>query len=154
MAATPLDAHAGLLELLHDAEEGFLGFDCISPLKVMLGKPFQEVGERLTRAIFARYGLNPWSDVDYLLHKHADALAAASEAFRCAGWSQAEIRNELGIKHPILTTDPLSSIYDCMPWEPWPAQLAAERFHDELTKLMHEKTLANARHETNLGEFV
>jgi hypothetical protein len=33
MTAEALDIDASLLEVPHDAEEGFLGFDCISPLK-------------------------------------------------------------------------------------------------------------------------
>ncbi|MGM3412911.1 phosphohydrolase [Ralstonia holmesii] len=136
MTAETLDIDASLLELLHDAEEGFLGFDCISPLKAVLGDPFRAVGDRLTRAIFARYSLVPWSGEAYPLHKRADAIAAASEALRCAGWTLAEIRNELGITHPILSVDPLASIYDCAPWEPWPAELAAERFHAELAALV------------------
>ena len=34
-----------------DAEEGFLGFDCISPLKRVLGQPFLDVGNRLLQAV-------------------------------------------------------------------------------------------------------
>ncbi|MBO0501752.1 hypothetical protein J1C51_23545 [Chromobacterium haemolyticum] len=50
----------------------------------------------------------------------------------------------MGITHPILSVDPLASIYDCAPWEPWAAELAAERFHAELTALVA------ARHTTAL----
>ena len=37
-----------LYELLHDAEEGLLGFDCIAPLKAYLGAPFAALCARLT----------------------------------------------------------------------------------------------------------
>src|SRR5918997_737295 len=37
-------------ELLHDAEEGLLGFDCISPLKPFLGAAFAALQARLAAA--------------------------------------------------------------------------------------------------------
>src|SRR5690606_17193979 len=80
-----LGAADELFELLHDAEEGFLGFDCISPLKAALGAPFQEVANRLTSAIMQRYRLPDWNVEDYRLHKAADRRAAASEAVHCVG---------------------------------------------------------------------
>ena len=52
-----------LRELLHDAEEGFLGFDCIAPLKPALGAPFRLVADRLTAAVWARYALPMWDTV-------------------------------------------------------------------------------------------
>lgn len=124
------------LELLHDAEEGFLGFDCISPLKALLGEPFGTVSECLSNAIRQRYRLPTWMDADYAAHKCADLIAAATEAAHCVGWSLDEIRSDLQISSPILATDPLAAIYDCRPWEPWPADVAAARFLAELESLL------------------
>jgi 5'-deoxynucleotidase YfbR-like HD superfamily hydrolase len=132
----PLTAADALYELLHDAEEGFLGFDCISPLKGVLGEPFQAVSHRLMSAICTRYDLPELSAESYVIHKRADSTAAASEAVHCAGWTLQEVRDVLAITHPILSVDPLAGRYDCAPWAPWPSNLAAERFLNELTQLM------------------
>ncbi|NYT82978.1 phosphohydrolase [Alcaligenaceae bacterium] len=124
-----------LFELLHDAEEGFLGFDCISPLKAALGAPFQEVANRLTSAIMQRYRLPDWNVEDYRLHKAADRRAAASEAVHCVGWSRQEVSEVLGIQADIADLDPLAQRYGDTPWAPWSADVAARRFHDELIRL-------------------
>jgi hypothetical protein len=58
---TPLDPLRSLRELLHDAEEGLLGFDCISVLKPFLGDSFRELSQRLEQAVFLRYGLPAWT---------------------------------------------------------------------------------------------
>ena len=50
-APAPLSAEEALQEILHDAEEGFLGFDCISPLKAVLGEPFRAVADRLMQVL-------------------------------------------------------------------------------------------------------
>ena len=126
-----------LNELLHDAEEAFLGFDCNSPLKAVLGSPFRDVSETLLHAVKRRYALQNWSEGAYYLHKKADTTMAASEAMHCVGWSEAEIREILEIRDPILITDPLTTLYDCTPWEPWPSELAAERFHKKLEELIN-----------------
>ncbi|NYT50982.1 phosphohydrolase [Parapusillimonas granuli] len=130
-----LDAAGELLELLHDAEEGFLGFDCISPLKAALGAPFQEVAGRLTAAIMRRYRLPDWDAADYRLHKAADRTAAASEAVHCVGWSRREVADVLGIDAAITDEDPLARRYGETPWAPWDADTAARRFHGELLRL-------------------
>ncbi len=124
----PLSNEAALAELLHDAEEGFLGFDCISPLKRVLGEPFRIVADRLMQAIALRYQLPDWTPASHARHKQADSIAAASEAVHCTGWSVAEVRNVLGIAHPVLEIDPLQAIYGGQAWEPWPSDVAAERF--------------------------
>lgn len=124
-----------LLELLHDAEEGFLGFDCISPLKAALGAPFQAVADRLMSAIMRRYRLPEWTADAYLLHKAADREAAASEAVHCVGWSRREVSEVLGIDAAIADVDPLARRYGETPWAPWTAEMAARRFHDELMRL-------------------
>ena len=132
---TPLTPSEALLELLHDAEEGFLGFDCISPLKDVLGLSFRAVSSRLMAAVSQRYELRAWSPAAHAVHKRADSVAAASEAVHCIGWPAHEVRDVLGIVHPVLDVDPLADIYDCRPWEPWAADVAAERFLDALESL-------------------
>jgi len=115
-------------ELLHDAEEGLLGFDCISPLKPFLGEAFAALEARLRGAVAARYGLAPWAAEARRAHKACDVALAAAEAVHVAGWSLAEVRGTLGIRAPVLDADPLASLYGTPPWQPWPAELAAERF--------------------------
>ena len=137
-APRPLDAAQRLRELLHDAEEGFLGFDCISPLKRALGRPFEEVTERLMAAIAVRYALPEWTPQQHAAHKVADVAAAAAEAVHCVGWSADEVRDVLGIEVSILDVDPLASHYGCEPWEPWPAEVAASRFLAKLHELADE----------------
>jgi len=132
---TPLPASDALLELLHDAEEGFLGFDCISPLKDVLGLSFRAVSSRLMAAVSERYELRAWSPAAHAVHKRADSVAAASEAVHCIGWPAHEVRDVLGIVHPVLDVDPLAEIYGCRPWEPWAADVAAERFLAALESL-------------------
>lgn len=132
---TPLTPSDALLELLHDAEEGFLGFDCISPLKDVLGLSFRAVSSRLMAAVSQRYELRAWSPAAHAVHKRADSVAAASEAVHCIGWPAHEVRDVLGIVHPVLDVDPLADIYDCRPWEPWAADVAAERFLNALESL-------------------
>lgn len=134
-AARPLSDAEARAELLHDAEEGFLGFDCISPLKRVLGTPFREVGERLMAAIAQRYELPDWAPDAYRAHKLADSIAAASEAVHCTGWSRGEVREVLGITHAVLDDDPLQPLYGGTAWEPWPSDVAAERFLAELRRL-------------------
>ncbi len=124
-----------LRELLHDAEEGLLGFDCISVLKPFLGERFRTLSERLEKAIFVRYDLPAWTAPEHALHKHADRLAAASEAVHVAGWSREEVHKVLKIELEPLSDDPLLAAYGGMPWEPWPPGLAAERFNAELQAL-------------------
>ncbi|WP_202412123.1 phosphohydrolase [Duganella fentianensis] len=131
----PLAPLEALRELLHDAEEGLLGFDCISPLKPFLGEGFKALSQRLEQAVFLRYGLPRWNQRDYAAHKRADHLAAASEAVHVVGWSAAEVRRTLQIRTPPLAADPLVAIYGGTAWEPWEATLACERFLAQLEQL-------------------
>ncbi|WP_377153953.1 phosphohydrolase [Roseateles sp. UC29_93] len=131
----PLSPALQRAELLHDAEEGFLGFDCISPLKRVLGEPFRVVGDRLMAAIAVRYQLPAWTPDTHATHKRADSTAAATEAVRCTGWSELEVREVLGITHPVLDADPLHAAYGGTPWEPWPSDIAAGRFLEALRRL-------------------
>lgn len=135
-----LSPSEALHELLHDSEEGFLGFDCNSPLKGVLGKPFSDVSNRIMDVICERYQLPSWTPEIYSLHKEADSISAASEAVHSVGWSHQEVREVLGITHPILGIDPLVELYDCIPWEPWTSELAAERFGNVLMKLLSRRT--------------
>lgn len=129
---TPMDE---LMELLHDAEEGFLGFDCIAPLKAVLGEAFKGVADNLMAAIAKRYGLQPWRADAYTLHKRADLAAAASEAIHCIGWSRSEVREVLGIHAPFIDADPLAERYGGEAWAPWESNVAASRFMAELGHL-------------------
>lgn len=131
-----LDLNAQLRELLHDAEEGLIGFDPISPLKPILGAPFLALLERMQRVVFARYGLSWWTPAAKARHKKADLLAAASEAVHVAGWQREELRSVLGITLEPLVTDPLQARYGGTAWEPWSADLAAERFLAVLSELL------------------
>jgi len=125
---------AALRELLHDAEEGLLGFDCVSPLKPFMGEAFKTLSVKLEAAVFLRYGLPRWTQKEYAAHKLADRLAAASEAVHVAGWSAQEVKQTLKITVPPLSDDPLQAIYGGTAWEPWPPALAAERFLAELVR--------------------
>ena len=138
-ACTSLTLGEQLRELLHDAEEAWLGFDCVAPLKAALGAPFRLVSDRLTAAVWDRYALPNWDTGSYARHKDADEMSAASEAVHVVGWSLQEVRAVLGIEAPILQADPLADVFHCEPWKPWSADVAAERFHDALRNLLAER---------------
>ena len=129
------DVRAELRELLHDADEGLLGFDCISVVKPFLGEAYRNLTAKLENAISIRYGLPPWTAKDKKPHKKADRVAAASEAVHIVGWTQEEVRMTLRIPYQALAVDPLFEIYGGNPWEPWTPTLAAERFLAELERL-------------------
>ena len=134
-----LSVRVQLLELLHDAEEGLVGFDPISPLKPILGEAFALVMQRLQAAVLKRYGVENWSAEEHRAHKTADLLAAASEAVHVAGWSLTEVRNVLGIALVPLQRDPLVDRYGGMPWEPGPVDVAATRFLAALQELLEAR---------------
>jgi hypothetical protein len=127
-----------LRELLHDAEEGLLGFDAVSVIKPFLGEGFRALTRRLEQAVFLRYGLPAWTEKEHRLHKQADRLAAASEAVHVTGWTREEVLRTLKIRARVLERDPLADHYGCAPWEPWAPGLAAERFLLELERLKRE----------------
>ena len=141
-APVPLSPLEELRELLHDAEEGLLGFDCISVLKPFMGDSFRQLTLRLEQAVFLRYGLPAWTPAEHAAHKRADRLAAASEAVHVVGWSPHEVLHTLGITVAALAVDPLLAQYGGTAWEPWPPALAAQRFGEQLARLMRQ-----ARHE-------
>jgi hypothetical protein len=132
---TPLSPLVELRELLHDAEEGLLGFDAISVIKPFLGEGFRELSKRLEQAVFLRYGLPAWTAGEHAAHKRADRLAAASEAVHVAGWSAEEVRRTLKIQAAVLDHDPLAALYGCRAWEPWPPAVAVKRFLEQLAQL-------------------
>jgi len=142
-----LDAARELRELLHDAEEGLINFDCISPLKPFLGPGFFALSARLTQVVAARYRLPAWTAEEKRSHKSADIAAAAGEAVHVAGWTPREVRETLGIAGTILAQDPLATRYAEQPWRPWSPDVAATRFLEELTALQ-----ARRDHRPGLSE--
>jgi 5'-deoxynucleotidase YfbR-like HD superfamily hydrolase len=132
---TGLTDRVALRELLHDADEGLLGFDPISPLKPFLGAGYAALAERLRVAIASRYGLPAWTGIDKRAHKRADRVAAASEAVHVAGWTAEEVRATLGIRDRIVAGDPLAGWFGVAPWEPWPPDRTVERFLGVLRRL-------------------
>jgi uncharacterized protein len=133
-------ASAELRELLHDADEGLLGFDCIAPLKPFLDEAYRTLTERLENAIALRYGLPAWTSAEKKAHRQADRLAAASEAVHVAGWTESEVRNTLRISFTALSEDPLRAIYGGQAWAPWAPPVATERFLAELKGLIAAKS--------------
>lgn len=136
LQGAPLSQIAALRELLHDASEGLMSFDPISPVKPHLGLSFQEMDQRLQAAIDLRYELPPWTTAGYTAHKRADRLAAASEALHIAGWTAAEIRDTLLLADHPLVADPMPLPDGMRPWEPWPPQIAAGVFCAKLRELL------------------
>ena len=137
-----LSANAQLRELLHDAEEGLLGFDPISPLKPLLGEEFLALVDRMQKVIFSKYALPWWTAQDKARHKKADILAAASEAIHVAGWRHEEVRSVLGIEVAPLEHDPLAARFGDTPWEPWPVDVCVTRFLAELHQLLAARDTA------------
>jgi 5'-deoxynucleotidase YfbR-like HD superfamily hydrolase len=68
----PLTRDDALRELLHDADEGLLSYDPISPVKPHLGAEFRALAGRMQAAVQTRYSLQPWDDESYAIHKQAD----------------------------------------------------------------------------------
>ena len=129
------DTDADLRELLHDADEGLLGFDCISVIKPFLGDAYRALTASLQNAVAIRYRLKPFASAELRTHKKADRVAAASEAMHVVGWTRDEVRYTLRIPFEPLDIDPLAALYKCAPWEPWSPALAADRFLAELRAL-------------------
>src|SRR3954447_4417724 len=130
-----LSAAEARRELLHDAEEGLLGFDCISPLKPFLGAGFADLQARLSAAVALLYVLPAWTPETRRAHKACDIALAAAEAVHVAGWTREEVRGTLGIRAAVMAADPPPLLYDSEPWRPWPPELAAERFLAALKRL-------------------
>ena len=125
-----------LAALLHDASEGLMAFDPISPVKPFLGPGYKALDARLQAVIHVRYGLPVALARDWVaLIKDADRASAAAEARHVAGWTPQEIKQALGITARPPPQDPLVRGYGGKPWEPWPARIAAERFQAALEAL-------------------
>lgn len=122
-------------ELLHDADEGLLGFDCISPLKPFLGPGFDALQARLLAVVALRYALPAWTPEAKRAHKACDVAMAAAEAVHVAGWTPREVRGTLGIRAPVPAEDPLGAGFGDPPWRPWSPEAAAERFLAALRSL-------------------
>ena len=137
-SATGLSDATARRELLHDADEGLLGFDPISPLKPFLGPGYAALAARLQAAIAQRYALEKWQPDERRAHKQVDRIAAASEAVHVAGWSADEVRRVLRISERPLEVDPLAGWFGTPPWQPWGAAPAAERFLRVLRTLSRE----------------
>src|SRR5262249_2162519 len=131
-----LSPRVALRELLHDADEGLINFDCISPLKPFLGPAFADLQARLGAVIAARYRLPAWTDDEKRAHKACDAAAAAAEAVHVAGWTHREVRDVLRIRATVTDIDPLAAIHGTEPWRPWQPEEAASRFLVELRRLI------------------
>jgi hypothetical protein len=132
----PFTAREVLREILHDATEALWGFDLLCPLKPQLSPEFERLDRRLQAAVDQRYQLPAWTGDTYALHKHADRLAAASEAFHVVGWSLTDMRESLGITLDPLDADPLTLPSGMQPWEPWPPKLAETLFLQRLAELL------------------
>jgi uncharacterized protein len=131
-----LAARLQLAALLHDASEGLMAFDPISPVKPFLGEGYKALDTRLQAVIHVRYGLPVPLAGDWVgLIKDADRASAAAEARHVAGWTPQEIRQALGITARPPPEDPLTRSYGGKPWEPWPARVAADRFRAALEAL-------------------
>ncbi len=136
-ASGPLTAREALREITHDGTEALWGgWDPISTIKPHLGHEFQQLDHRLQAAIDQRYRLPAWTEETYAQHKHADRLAAASEAYHVVGWSLTDMRESLGITLDPLDGDPLTLPPGMQPWEPWPPKLAETQFLQRLTELL------------------
>ncbi|MBC7496790.1 MAG: phosphohydrolase [Sphingomonadaceae bacterium] len=139
---------ACLYELLHDAEEGLLGFDCIAPMKAFLGAPFAALASQLTNAVARRYDLPTLDAEDYRRHKRADRIAAASEAHHVTAWTPSQIAATLQLTKQPLTHDPLfaaDATSGFAEWEPWPADVAAAAWLDALRTLVDARDQEHSR---------
>ena len=137
----PLAPAIALRELLHDADEAWLG-EVLRPVKPYLGDGYLALACGLQAAIAARYRLPPWTAPAYAAHKRADHVAAASEAVHVIGWAVREVADVLGIQAVPRMLDPLPPQPGCAAWEPWPAALAASRFLVRLRALLQAAGVA------------
>ena len=139
LSPAPLTAIEKLRELLHDGTEFLIGgWDPLFPIKQFMGADLTEIFRRLQTALNQRYELPGWKVESHRLHKAADHLAAASEAFHVVGWRKPAIRKTLGITLAPLEVDPLMAMTDLRAWEPWPAYMAANLFLSKLQALQAE----------------
>ena len=87
-----VDARWQLAALLHDAPEYVIG-DMISPVKASLGVEYGVMDDRLTAAIYRRFGLPATLPAEIKKKiKYADRISARLEAVQIAGFSETEAR--------------------------------------------------------------
>ena len=102
------DARADLRELLHDADEGLLGFRFDFAAEAV---PWRGLS-RSRRPPANRYRHALWlaglDGKEKRLHKEDDRIAAATEAVRVVGWTEDEVRRVLRIPYDPLAQDPFS----------------------------------------------
>jgi 5'-deoxynucleotidase YfbR-like HD superfamily hydrolase len=107
-----------LAALLHDASEYVIG-DMISPFKAALGMDYRTFEERLESAIHIRFGLPAKAPAPVKQAvKQADRACAFFEATQLAGFEHTEALGLFGAP-----PEGYSLLI-----EPWPAQLAQERY--------------------------
>lgn len=106
--------------LAHDLAEAVYG-DVVTPVKAVLGTAYRELEQRLERALCLALGFGPAVPAEWRKAvKRADRIAAVSEAVQLAGWSEKEARQLVGLGYRgKLWPEAL---------EPWPEQLARERW--------------------------
>ena len=120
-----------LAALIHDAEEGLGAKDIITPLKVILGDVYSEIGSILQELVFTRFELEwPLKKRTKAKIKNADLIAAAAEAKYLVGFSEDEIRSHLRNHKEIIEFEEYQDLLS-----PWPAKTAKERFIGELEKI-------------------
>ena len=96
-----MDNPSKLFALLHDSAEYVIG-DMISPLKSHLGINYEELDEKLTRAICIRFNI-PTKKIKIIKRriKLADKKAAWLEAINLAGFSKQEADSIFGKQEEI-----------------------------------------------------
>ncbi|PWR23507.1 hydrolase [Zavarzinia compransoris] len=123
-----LSVRLELATLLHDACEGLLGMDVITPLKPFLGARWRQLEDGVQRAVHQRYGLPfPLPAAMTRRIKKADRGLAATEAVQLVGLTPAEAADPatFGMPEPPLERS----------LTPWPAKRAEEEFLAELRRL-------------------
>ena len=96
-----IDPKWRLAALLHDAPEYVIG-DMISPVKSSVGQGYSDMDERLTAAIYQRFGLpSKIPNVIKKQIKRADTASAWLEAIQLAGFNEKEANSLFG--KPILS---------------------------------------------------
>ncbi len=129
-----------LAALLHDGAE-YVTHDLITPLKAAVGDVFRVIEDRLQGAIHQAFDL-PVALPPHIKNaiKHADLIAAATEAVQLAGFSAEEVKSILRIQEKPCPTTILA---------PWPSAKA----HDEYLKRFGQLYKAH-RHTRQNVNFV
>jgi 5'-deoxynucleotidase YfbR-like HD superfamily hydrolase len=113
--------------LAHDLAEAVYG-DVVTPVKAVLGSAYRELEQRLERALCVALGFGPKPPAQWReAVKRADKIAAVSEAVQLAGWSEKEARQLVGHGYR-------GKLWS-LPIEPWPEQIARERWKSRFRAL-------------------